>query len=201
MDAASRVFVLIYAPDLKQHPLDTRIQGAAQQPASMNSSYSNIGHEDAQTRGEESEKRLATVDPEQLSSAFRSDMFNRLYSQAQALVNMDTAIMPFTTTQGHLHILRHLSPDVVYLQETLAGPEGDVINSLSNWVGQTVLVVGDESGHGGLVDSEDEHGNLGNQTTSKWWQDDPRIGLGKGVEVVDGLRVGEDWRRRVGGHD
>lgn len=125
-------------------------------------------------------------------------MFDTLYTQAQALVEKDTMIMPFTTPTGYIHILRHLGPETVYLQQTLSGERGDGIDQIKTWVGQILLVVGDESGHGGLVDSEDEYGS---GAKDKWWQDDSRIGLGKGIEVVEGLRVGEDFRRRIGGHD
>lgn len=200
MDANSRVFVLIYAPDLKQHPLDKNVQ-SSQPPLSLTSSYSNIGHEDAQGHSEESEKPLSLIDPNPLPSPSQPKAFHRLYVQAQALVDNDTMIMPFTTPTGHTHLLRHIAPEVVYLQETLSGLKGDVITNITKWVGQVVLVVGDESGHGGLVDSEDERGHAGVDVRERWWQDDPRIGLGKGVEVVEGLRVGEDWRRRVGGYD
>lgn len=188
MDAESRVFVLIYAPDLKQHPLADTPPG--QVPTSIISSYSNIGHEDAQSQDEK------TLDQE--ASTARSKMFNTLYTQAQALVEKDTMIMPFTTPTGYIHLLRHLGPETVYLQQTLSGPGGDAISQISGWVGQILLVVGDESGHGGLVDSEDERGD---ESKDRWWHDDPRIGLGKGVEIVDGLRIGEDFKRRVGGHD
>ena len=200
MDVNSRVFVLIYAPDLKQHPLDTSTQ-AARPPASITSSYSNIGHEEAQSRGEDNERPLSLVDPDPISAPAQSKTFQRLYRQAQTLVDNETMVMPFTTIAGHVPLLRHLAPEIVYIQETLSGQKGDVITSISNWVGQVVLVVGDESGHGGLVDSEDERGQFGELARERWWQDDPRIGLGKGVEVVEGLRVGEDWRRRVGGQD
>ena len=106
--------------------------------------------------------------------------------------------MPFTTPTGYVHLLRNLAPETVYLQQTLSGPGGDTINQVSGWVGQILLVVGDESGHGGLVDSEDERGEA---SKDRWWYDDPRIGLGQGVEIVEGLRVGEDFKRRVGGYD
>lgn len=128
-------------------------------------------------------------------------MFDTLYKEAQSMVDNDTMIMPFTTPTGHVHLLRHLAPEIVYLQETLSGVGGEVISQMSDWVGRIVLVVGDEGGHGGLVDSEDERGHPGHQSRDRWWQDDARIGLGKGVEVVDGLRLGDDWRRRVAGHD
>ena len=122
-------------------------------------------------------------------------MFNTLYTQAQALVNKETEIMPFTTPTGYIPILKHLAPETVYLQETLS-QGGDVIPQIKDWVGRDIVLVVGESGHGGLVDSEDEH-----EEKERWWQNDPRIGLGKGVEIVDGLRVGEDWRRRIGEHD
>ena len=185
MDAEVRIFVLIYAPDLKQHPLANRQSG--QPDVSLASSYSNIGHEDARSQGEKS--------PEPENSGGRSQMFNTLYTQAQALVNKETEIMPFTTPNGYVQILKHLAPETVYLQETLS-ENGSAITQIKDWVGHDIVLVVGESGHGGLVDSEDEH-----EEKEKWWQDDPRIGLGKGVEIVDGLRVGEDWRRRIGGHD
>ena len=123
-------------------------------------------------------------------------MFNTLYTQAQALVSKETEIMPFTTPTGFIPILKHLAPETVYLQETLSS-SGDAIPQIKDWVGHDIVLVVGESGHGGLlVDSEDEQ-----EEKEKWWHNDARIGLGKGVEIVDGLRVGEDWRRRIGGHD
>ncbi|KAL8869435.1 MAG: hypothetical protein Q9198_007887 [Flavoplaca austrocitrina] len=193
IDADTRVFVLIYAPDLMQHPLSS-IQ--SQPSGSMASSYSNIGAEEAH----EAEEPFRSVERREMSAS-RSKMFDSLYREAQSMVDNDTMIMPFTTATGHVHLLRHLAPEIVYLQETLSGAGGDALSQISNWVGRIVLVVGDDSGHGGLVDSEDERGHPSHEARDKWWQDDPRIGLGKGIEVVDGLRLGDDWRRRVGGHD
>ncbi|KAL8982370.1 MAG: hypothetical protein Q9177_005291 [Variospora cf. flavescens] len=194
IDSDTRVFVLIYAPDLKQHPLST---SQPQLSGSTTSSYSNIGHEEAH----ENEKPLAWVEPVSEGTRSRSTVFDTLYKEAQSMVDNDTMIMPFTTPTGHINLLRHLAPEMVYLQETLSGTGGDILSQIWDWVGRIVLVVGDEGGHGGLVDSEDEHGHPSHQSRERWWQDDPRIGLGKGVEVVDGLRLGDDWRRRVGGHD
>ena len=199
VDADSRVFVLIYEPELKKHPLAMPSQ-QSRPTASLTSSYSNIGPEDVQTPGEEVDKPLSSVDPN-VTAQSGSKMFNAMYAEARTIAEKETMIMPFTTPTGHIHLLRHLAPEVVYLQENMSGPGGDAVSQISGWVGQIVLVVGDESGHGGLVDSEDERGALGEEIREKWWQSDPRIGLGKGVEVVDGLRVGEDWRRRVRGHD
>ncbi|KAI4170219.1 MAG: hypothetical protein LQ343_005102 [Gyalolechia ehrenbergii] len=194
IDADTRVFVLIYAPDLKQHPHST---SQPHPSGSMTSSYSNIGHEEAH----EAEKPRTSIEPVPEGASSRSRMFDTLYKEAQSMVENDTMIMPFTTSTGHVHLLRHLAPEIVYLQETLSGDSGDILSQISNWVGRIVLVVGDESGHGGLVDSEDERGHPNHQSRDRWWQDDPRIGLGKGVEVVDGLRLGDDWHRRVRGHD
>ena len=183
----SRVVVLLYDPYLKEHPLSSSVQ-SGQKTQSMASSFSNISHEDAQSRDERSPS--PRMPP-------RSKMFNTLYTQAQAIVENDAMIMPFSTPTGFVHMLRHIGPEITYLQATLAGSQGENVDPIKNWVGQIVLVVGDESGHGGLVDSEDEGGEV---AKSKWWLDDTRIGLGKGIEVVEGLRVGEDFKRRVGGH-
>ena len=197
MDDDSRLFVLIYAPDLKQHPLATNGQGA-RPPPSIASSYSNIGQEDLQTPAD-TEKPLTSVDPQPMSSA-NAAMFDGLYTQARALVDKETMIMPFTTPAGYIPMLRQIAPQIVYVQATLSGDNGENIKNISGWVGQAVLVVGDETGHGGLVDSEDERGATGEEASQRWWQNDSRIGLGQ-IEVVEGLRVGDDWRRRVRGHD
>ena len=199
IDADSRVFIMIYAPDLKQHPSATK-SSPDRPTTSLTSSYSNIGQDDLHTPGHEVDKPFTTIDPHPASPP-QSDLFTALYSQARALVEKETMVMPFTTPTGYVHLLRHIAPEVVYVQATLSGPGGDAVKHISGWVGQVVLVVGDETGHGGLVDSEDERGLSGDEGQARWWQHDPKIGFGKGIEVVEGLRVGEDWRRRVRGHD
>ena len=198
MDEDSRLFVLIYAPNLKQHP--SASNGQSRPPPSVASSYSNIAHEEAQPPGNEVERPLTSIDPQPLSSAATS-MYDALSMQARALVEKDTMIMPFTTPTGYIHMLRQLAPQIVYVQATLSGEHGEHVKNVSGWAGQVVLVVGDESGHGGLVDSEDERGAAGEDSRqNKWWQHDGQVGLGQ-IEVVEGLRMGEDWRRRVRGHD
>lgn len=107
--------------------------------------------------------------------------------------------MPFSTPTGHVHILRHLSPEIVYIQESLTGNEGENVQLISGWVRQVVVVVGDEGGRGDLIDSEDESDVA--DKGEKWWQKEGVMGLGKRIDVVDGLRAGEDWRRRVSGYD
>ncbi len=126
--------------------------------------------------------------------------FDVLYAQSLALVSSPTQILPFTTKDGYVHILRHLAPSLVYLSDTLAGDEGETIAQLKGWVGHTILVAGDE-GHGGLADTSTEDEGEGGEIRKKerWYDHSSLVGLGKAVEVVDAARVGEDWTRRVGG--
>lgn len=114
------------------------------------------------------------------------------------LVEKDTMVLPFTTSSGHVHILRHLNPDTVYLQESLAGNNGDVITHLQTWLRHDViLVVGAEGGHGGLADSESEAEQA--KKGEQWWEREDRVGRGRGIIVVDSVRVGDDWARRIEG--
>jgi hypothetical protein len=106
-------------------------------------------------------------------------------------------VLPFTTPNGHVHILRHLQPEVVYLQESLAGENGSVVTHLQTWLRHDIiLVVGAESGHGGLADSESE-AEKPEKAVEKWWHREDRVGRGRGVIVVDSMRVHDDWARRV----
>ena len=108
-------------------------------------------------------------------------------------------ILPFTTPTGYIHLLRHLAPSLVYVSDNhaISGPDGENVAQLKGWVGQTVIVVGDDD-HGGLADteSEDEAAQSGEQ--HKWWESSNLVGLGKGIEVCDASHVGDDWGRRVG---
>lgn len=134
------------------------------------------------------------------SASSSNAAFNAVYSQALSLVEKETMVLPFTTPSGHVHILRHLSPETVYLQSSLAGNNGEVITHLQSWLRQdVVLVVGAEGGHGGLADSESE-AEPENRGTH-WWELEERVGRGRGVVVVEGQRVGDDWARRVEGRD
>ncbi|KAI1853801.1 hypothetical protein JX265_012632 [Neoarthrinium moseri] len=185
-----KLFILIYSPGLKDTSLDAPASNLP--PASLSSSFSNISHNQAQTPGDESKSPLlkANVDP----------AFNAVYSQALGLVEKESMIMPFTTENGHVHILHHLQPEVVYLQESLAGDNGLHITRLQSWLRyDVILVVGADGGHGGLADSESEAERP--DKTEKWWQREDRVGRGRGVVVVDSLRVGDDWARRVQGKE
>lgn len=133
-----------------------------------------------------------------MNASATSPAFNAVYSQALALVEKETMVLPFTTANGHTHILRHLQPEIVYLQESLAGENGQMVSSLQTWLRHDiVLVVGADNGHGGLADSESE----AEKPEEKWWQRPDRVGRGRGVVVVDGMRVHDDWARRVQGRE
>ena len=219
----TRVFVLIYAPDLKVHPLST-VQPSpstsgpkpSRSSQSMASSFSNISqtdaqHTPAQTPGDfptsadgDDQGILANVDPNPVVEQTTS-LFKTLYNQAEAIVERETMILPFSSPQGHRNILKSLSPEVVYVQESLCGRDGETVADVSGWVRQIVVVIGDEGGAGGLVDTDDEvarrkgRDGMGTQEGGGqlWWMREERTGLGKRVAVVEGVKVGDDWRRRI----
>jgi len=142
-----------------------------------------------------------TSDPDDNSS------FSALHDQALSLVSQPEMILPFTTPTGYIHMLRHLAPETVYIsdQAALVGDDGRHITDLRGWVGQVIIVVGDD-GTGGLVDTETEtEGETDTQSSGRgrrkgeeWYESSDIIGLGKGVEIVDIRKVSEDWSRRVG---
>ncbi|KAF7720141.1 Uncharacterized protein PECH_007433 [Penicillium ucsense] len=192
----SRIFVLIYAPDL-QHAIGQ--SSPSRRTTSLASSFSNIATEEANSSTE------AIADPNSLDSRHEDSMdgtnmlFKTLYTQAQAIVEKESMIMPFNTATGFVHLVRHLSPELVYVQESLTGDEGTAAHHISGWVRQVIVVVGDEGGRGGLIDSDEE--SVLAEKGEKWWQKEGTIGIGKRIDVVDALRVGDDWRRRVKGLD
>jgi len=68
-------------------------------------------------------------------------LYSILEAQAISLVPHPAHILPFTTPKGYIHLLRHLAPNMVYMQETiLEGQHEDSIAQLKGWVGQMVLV-------------------------------------------------------------
>ncbi|KAL4944437.1 hypothetical protein BDV06DRAFT_90558 [Aspergillus oleicola] len=189
---SAKVFVLIYAPGLKHIPS----QGSPTHDLSVTSSYSNIAPEEAIPSAEGTTADLSTLESRPEGA---TPLFNTLYTQAQAIVEKETMIMPFNTAGGFVHLVRHLSPDTIYVQESLSGQDGSAVNHISGWVRQVVVVVGDEGGRGGLIDSDDESQLV--DKDEKWWRKEGVTGIGKRIDVVDVLRVGDDWRRRISGHD
>ncbi|KAL6237006.1 hypothetical protein BDW75DRAFT_205434 [Aspergillus navahoensis] len=192
----ARIFVLIYAPGLKHAPNP----GSPSHPLSITSSYSNIAPEEATLSAEATTADLSTLEPRQVDDTEgATPLFNTLYTQGQAIVEKDTMVMPFNSPTGYVHLVRHLSPDTVYVQESLSGQDGSAVNHIAGWVRQVVVVVGDEDGRGGLIDSDDDS-VLANKE-EKWWRKEGVTGIGKRIDVVDVLRVGDDWRRRISGND
>ena len=213
----TRIFVLIHAPSLTIHPLNpantstspaTSTTHRKSQSISKSSSFSNISqgdldsHTPATTPGEfAGTSVLSAVDPKPIDEE-TSSLYKTLHNQAMALVDRDTQILPFTTRRGHLHILKSLGVETVYMQESLGGEDGEYVSDLSGWVRNIVVVIGDEGGAGGLIDTEDEDGAEANDAGagargSKWWQREERTGVGRGVSVVESLKIGEDWGRRI----
>jgi hypothetical protein len=206
--STTNFFVLIYAPTLAQQ---NSLPGTTDRPtSSLASSYSAISTP-AITPGEELTASLDPASTPQMSARdyeASQALYDRLHEEALQLVPKPTMAMPFSTPTGCVHMLRHLAPDVVYIVEALAGTRGEVVEQVRKWVGQIVVVVGsDGGGLGGLVDTEDEmSGREGGKERidareEKWWQDAEVTGLGRGVEVVDGIKVGEDFERRVVGRE
>ncbi|KAL0470124.1 hypothetical protein QR685DRAFT_522828 [Neurospora intermedia] len=191
----TKLYILIYAPQLKD-----KSEGSSK-PASLSSSFSNIEAETpAETPAESKDK-----DP------LADSAYTSLYNQAAALVSKPSHILTFSTPAGHSHILRHIQPEIIYLQESLAGPDGNVITSLQTWLRHDiVLVVGAEQGDGGLADSDSEDDDTEKNGEKekkdkeiKWWQKEERVGRGRGVVVVDvrAGKLGDDWVRRVQGQE
>ncbi|KAF4553478.1 Hypothetical protein D9617_7g032060 [Elsinoe fawcettii] len=166
------LFVLIYAPGVSEYD--------PANPEGLSGSYANVP-----SPGRAGATRL----------------LDALAMQAAALTGNRSRILPFSTPTGYVHMLRHLAPQLVYVADTpaLSGEKGENLKGLKGWVGQTVVVVGDD-GAGGLVDTETEgEEEQGRQRRAGWWEGSEMVGLGKGVEVVDVGRVKEDWRRRIEG--
>ncbi|VBB83696.1 Putative PEX22-like peroxisomal biogenesis factor 22-like [Podospora comata] len=186
-----KLYVLIYAPNLKE---TTRESPSNRPPPSLSSSFSNIDPAQAQTPGDEAKSPAigpSTSDP----------AYNAIYAQAQAFVEKDSMILTFTTLNGHSHILRHIQPEIIYLQESLGGENGSIVTNLQTWLRHDIiLVVGAESGHGGLADSESEAEKPG-KAEEIWWHREDRVGRGRGVIVVDAQKVQDDWARRVLGKE
>ncbi|KAK5705655.1 hypothetical protein LTR17_021479 [Elasticomyces elasticus] len=213
------LFILIYAPGLLTLPPITyrpstnlsHLNITDDTASNLGSSYSQVNTPQAVTPSEEltsiSPKISAT--PSDSDTGFKSpgQQFDALYTQALALVDHPSKILCFTTASGYTSLLRHLAPQLAYVSDLLAGEEGRVIAKLRGWVGSAVLVVGDD-GTGGLAadsdETEDERvGSAGGRKSKEeqWYERSGLVGLGKGLEVVDVSRVGEDWGKRVGGRE
>ncbi|KAL1801064.1 hypothetical protein ACET3X_001406 [Alternaria dauci] len=200
----TKLFVLVYSPSLRSRPQSRANSRTGS--SSLGDSYSAISTP-ARTPGEE----LSSIEPVVYTPApstrgSDNTLWNTLHSQALRLVEDPAMVMPFNTTTGFVHMIRHLGPELVYVVDALSGVNGQNIDDLRKWVAQTIVVVGgDGTGLGGLVDTDDEspmRKGKESEHTVRWWQvRSDMIGLGKGVEVVDASRLEDDYERRVGGRE
>lgn len=202
------LLILIYAPHYasQQNPAS----GGGNRPPSsaaesLGSSYANV------TPGATPGDELQSIDPQPCTPALSThdkdasaELYDLLYQQASKLVEKPANILTFSTPQGFVHMLKHLQPALVYVVDSLSGTDGANIAALRGFVGQVVVVVGGEGGQlGGLIDTEDEgYGEKKEQKEKeRWWASSDMIGLGKGVEIVDGVKLAEDFERRVSGRE
>nr|POE51724.1 hypothetical protein CFP56_25931 [Quercus suber] len=196
------LFVLVYAPGLTSlPPLTYRPAGTG---SMLGSSYSQISTPALTPASELGNPHDSDASEFQAPSS----TFAALYQQALSLVSSPTQILPFTTLDGYVHILRHLAPATVYVSDMLVGDEGETVAQLKGWVGHTVVALGD-NGTGGLADTETETEAEDDETVvgggggdarkrEKWYERSSLVGLGKEMEVVDATRVGDDWAKRFG---
>ncbi|KAK7535324.1 uncharacterized protein J3D65DRAFT_449500 [Phyllosticta citribraziliensis] len=208
--STTNLLILIYAPHLKPGSSSSNKDlspGSTGNPmaASLGSSYSAISATSA-------DQPLTTVDPQPHDTG-DSDSNNALYSTihaaARRLVPRSTNILPFSSSTGHVHMLKHLAPRLVYMTDDLTGPRGENVVALKppgnkHWVGQIMVVVGSQgAGTAGLVDTEDDEGDqpASGKEARKWWEESHMVGLGKGVEIVDADRLVDDFERRACGKE
>lgn len=180
------LLVLIYAPRLQE----ATAAGSGKLPSSLASSYSNINAPS---------EDMATVDPQPLSNrSSGASYYDLVHRQAVRLVRDPVAIMPFTSPTGYMHMLKHIEAETVYVVDSLAGRGGENVVALQDWARKIVVVVGGDAA--GLVDDTEEEGHAETRRRP-WWEGSSMIGLGKRVEVVEAVRVGDDFARRVGGKE
>lgn len=177
--------MLIFAPHLLQHPLSsarrTRL-GIRRSPSAQSSSV-NISISDVSDSDND-------APPHPVDNTYNT-LYDALDAQAHALVDHETHVIPFTTLTGHIHLLRHLAPSTIYLQESLAGLSGEIVQQIVGWVGQIVIFVDAKPG----IEAT-EPGNQ-SRVDHRWWMDDGKIGQARGVEILEISRFGEDWANRI----
>ncbi|RSL53220.1 hypothetical protein CEP54_010490 [Fusarium duplospermum] len=76
-----------------------------------------------------------------IESALQSLPERHSYRIAWNLVENETMVIPFTTFDGHSHILRMLKPDIIYLQEALTSDDGQIASKLQTWYRNDLIVV------------------------------------------------------------
>ena len=66
--------------------------------------------------------------------------YDDLHSHALTIVPHPAHIIPFSVSTSFVHLLRHLAPQLVYIQADLAGVDGEHLAQIKGWVGRVVLV-------------------------------------------------------------
>lgn len=99
--------------------------------------------------------------------------FEAVQLQAEAVVEKASMVFPFTAPSSYIQMLRQLKPDYVYLQNSLA--DDNAVTQLQTWLRQDIVIV-----VGLRTDDETE-----------------RVGVGKGITIVDAKRLHEDFHRRI----
>jgi hypothetical protein len=66
--------------------------------------------------------------------------YDSIYSKALTLVPNAAHVIPFSVPTSVVHLLRHLAPQLVYIQEDLAGVGGEHLAQIKGWVGRVVVV-------------------------------------------------------------
>ncbi|KAF8462908.1 hypothetical protein BDZ91DRAFT_796686 [Kalaharituber pfeilii] len=121
-------------------------------------------------------------------------------------------ILPYQTHPlGTAALLRHIAPEIVYIEETLAGENGSVLRELlsQSWIKEGIVVLGTGPNAGLLDNSDDEslekvaYADAGvdgkgkdkdNEMSGrkKWWEEP-----GWGGSVTERTYLADDWERRV----
>jgi len=85
-------------------------------------------------------KTSASSDASVATPAPADAAYDNLYSHALTLVPHPAHIIPFSVSTSFIHLLRHLAPQFVYVQEDLAGVGGEHLAQIKGWVARVVLV-------------------------------------------------------------
>ncbi|RPB03281.1 hypothetical protein L873DRAFT_1670350 [Choiromyces venosus 120613-1] len=187
------VNILIYSPQLKNHPLSKSSAFRSQKSAAAEAP---VGGPD---------KLLRKPSASHFSPS--ASTFTLAASMLPSECPLEH-ILPFTQEESIIPLLRILAPETVYIEEPLTLPSsGAIVSTLleGGWVGNVVVgLIGDDDQLAQLMDSDDEKIQEEEKTRKgegKWWgteaQGSVRGTFGNRVQIVEGWVLIEDWRRRV----
>ncbi|RPA77929.1 hypothetical protein BJ508DRAFT_162027 [Ascobolus immersus RN42] len=103
--------------------------------------------------------------------------------------------------EGLINMLRAMEPQIVYVEEALAGAKGELVEALldKSWVGYVVVVLAGRGGEvAGLVDTEDED-TAREDGGGRWWEVKGGV-LDKyrgRCSVVERVHLADDWQKRI----